>query len=1578
MKKQLLYELVRFLFRGVNIRNTMLFLATIQIAFVQFVNKKSLKMSLIKACILTFFLGGLNGLTAQTYTWVGGASSDFSTFENWSPIPSGFTTSDVFTITATGNNNNQITNSAAINCRQITIAKGVTFNAIQNITTPSSATTSVNGILNVNSGTVNSAKLYVGNGSASPGVINVNAGANLAGNNVWRLGNASAGTININGGTLTLGAAGSLTIGYSSSTTGIVNVNSGKLNVNYTSFSSLSINNTGSITIDAGSIVIPGDQTIAVQAFIDANKIKASGAALVAGKPISTKYDSESNTTIVIAGVFVNNAPVAVAEAFTVALNGTVTVLDGGKISVLANDTDVEDNALHAILVSNPTNGALTFNPDGTFSYVHNGSNTTTDSFSYKANDGNSDSNIVNVTITISHIPSPSGLSYRTPNVFTRSIYMAPLNPTVGGGTVASYSVSPALPAGLSLNTQTGVISGTPRAVSATNEYTITATNIAGSTTANLSITVNDYQGGGPNTRPMEYLDRGLVALGIKNGVFLSWRMLGSDNPDVSFNLYKNGNKINTTPILTATNYVDPTGLDSDLYKVEAILSSGKEISSEVTVWPYAPSIEPGKPNLARLEIPIPAPPGPDYFAGDMSVGDLDGDGKYELIFEWEPTTQPDNAYLEAIDLKGNSLWRISCGPNTTSNGIAFMVYDLDGDGKAEVACVTAPGTKDGLGNFLSKGPAATDDDAMIIPRISGHLMEDPAYMTVFNGLTGAEMATVNYPIPIGPRETHEATWEDNYGKRAQSIKSAVLYDKEKGPMLVFCRGIYSKIAMGAYTWNGNDLKQEWIFDSDSLAEPLKTLYRGEGNHGVTVGDVDGDGSDELMYGACAIDNNGNGLYATGRGHGDAHALGDLDPSRPGMEYFQPHENSTYGVSFRDAATGEIIWEILSPADVGRAWAADITADNPGVEISVVGDYIDNGKDDHSSVFDSKGNPLTYGYNAYYQPVYFDGDIQRELRNNTGIDDVNNGGRLLTAWHYGGNSIHSTKQDANLVADILGDWREEIVFVKSDNSAFVLFSSWIPTEHKVYTLMHDPAYRMQVATQNIGYNQPANLSYYLPNGSPKPDIRIIDNTPSTVMAVNRLAPLSDLTNADVVVFHVDFSKNVTGVNVGNFNLLATGTVAGTIAAVNAISKTSYDVTVNTISGDGTLRLDVNNAGIIDEANNAFVEGFTSGEIYTFDHTSPNITAAADVTVSSDNRSCEATNVVLGNPETSDSNNVEVATNDAPDTYPTGTTIVTWTVKDGVGNSNTATQKVIVQDTQKPSITQPVSQSFCNEGSDYVIPTLDVTDNCGVDSINYIISGATSRSGNGNDASGNFNVGVSTITWTVTDIHNNQAIVSNTVTVNSTLNASIADVYAINQTAESKNTLYVGYGPSSFTIPVTPNGGTAPYTYNWSNGQSSAAIVVSTAGTYSVIITDAIGCQTSASIDINVVNVQCGNSGNKVMICHNGQELCVSSNAVQAHLNHGDKLGSCNNTPASSIFENVTIFPNPVETALNVKVDKVYDGAELTVYDILARKVKSEPLTSAMQQITLGNLNTGAYFLHIKNGKHYTIKAIVKK
>ena len=294
--------------------------------------------------------------------------------------------------------------------------------------------------------------------------------------------------------------------------------------------------------------------------------------------------------------------------------------------------------------------------------------------------------------------------------------------------------------------------------------------------------------------RPMEYLNRAPVALEASNGVYLTWRMLGTDPADVGFNIYRNGVKVNTSPVTTSTNYEDASGTKNDSYYVETIVPNGtNEVSATISVWPLAGATRTtNKPWIARKEIPLPAAPtdeGATYVPGDMSVGDLDGDGEYELVFEWEGPVP----YLQAIDLDGNSLWRIKNGPNTTRNKLALLVYDFDGDGRAEVACKTGPGTIDGLGNYLSKGPAAFDNDADTVLRSwGGHLMEDKAYITVFNGSTGKEIATTEYWPTIGPASTMYDTWGDTHGYRAASIKAAVLHNDDLGPVMVFTPwGIY-------------------------------------------------------------------------------------------------------------------------------------------------------------------------------------------------------------------------------------------------------------------------------------------------------------------------------------------------------------------------------------------------------------------------------------------------------------------------------------------------------------------------------------------------------------------------------------------------------------------------------------------------------------------------------------------------------------------------------------------------------------------------------------------------------------------
>jgi fibronectin type 3 domain-containing protein len=222
-----------------------------------------------------------------------------------------------------------------------------------------------------------------------------------------------------------------------------------------------------------------------------------------------------------------------------------------------------------------------------------------------------------------------------------------------------------------------------------------------------------------------------------------------------------------------------------------------------------------------------------------------------------------------------------------------------------------------------------------------------------------------------------------------------------------------------------------------------------------------------------------------------------------------------------------------------------------------------------------------------------------------------------------------------------------------------------------------------------------------------------------------------------------------------------------------------------------------------------------------------------------------------------------------------------------------------------------------------------------------------------------------------------------------LTAMIPDVYALNAAVDEKNTIYVGYGPQALTLVATPSGGTTPYTYVWNGNQNTQSISASVAGTYTVTVTDSKGCQTTTSIVVKALNVQCGNAGDKVMVCHNGKEICVSSSSVQAHLNHGDKLGSCNITSVgrnnatdktliTNDDQNVTVYPNPTVSQLNIGVNEVHEGAKLELYNVIGIKLRSQDLKNTSEVMSLEGLPSGSYLLRITNGDTITVKNIVKK
>ncbi|WP_340020438.1 rhamnogalacturonan lyase [Paenibacillus sp. FSL H3-0457] len=577
----------------------------------------------------------------------------------------------------------------------------------------------------------------------------------------------------------------------------------------------------------------------------------------------------------------------------------------------------------------------------------------------------------------------------------------------------------------------------------------------------------------------MEYLDRGVVAVKTGAGVFVSWRLLGTEGSNVSFNVYRDGTKVNATPITNSTNLQDASGTSSSKYTVRAVVSGTEQAASAVaSVW-----------GNNYLSVPLSVPAGgttPDgvaytYSANDASAGDLDGDGEYELIVKWDPSNSKDNSqsgytgevFIDAYKLNGTRLWRISLGKNIRAGAhyTQFMVYDLDGDGKAEVAMKTADGTKDGTGVVI--GDASKD-----YRNSSGYVLSGPEFLTVFNGQTGKALSTVNYE----PARGNVSSWGDNYGNRVDRFLAAIAYLDGERPSLVMARGYYTRTVLVAYNWRNGQLTKQWTFDSNTSGN---SGYAGQGNHNLSVADVDGDGKDEIVYGAMAVDDNGKGLYTTGLHHGDAMHLSDLDPDRPGLEVFQVHETpSNAGVEFRDAGTGQLIWGVKTTKDIGRGMAADIDPRYKGAEVWADG-----------SLYTAKGQKLgTTLPSSTNFGIWWDGDLLRELLDSNRIDKWNYANsttmNLLTA--SGVSSNNGTKSTPNLQADLFGDWREEVVWRTNDSSALRIYTTTAVTDKRIYTLMHDPVYRLGVAWQNVAYNQPPHTGFYLGEGMstpPVPNIR---------------------------------------------------------------------------------------------------------------------------------------------------------------------------------------------------------------------------------------------------------------------------------------------------------------------------------------------------------------------------------------------------------------------------------------------------------------------------------------------------------
>lgn len=630
-----------------------------------------------------------------------------------------------------------------------------------------------------------------------------------------------------------------------------------------------------------------------------------------------------------------------------------------------------------------------------------------------------------------------------------------------------------------------------------------------------LSTTLNSA------TRQMEYLNRGLVAVKISGGVYLSWRFLGTDNPATGFNIYRNNTLITATPITTTTNYTDPSGTSSSNYQVLPVLNGVEDTIAVKTVTPWAAQYKSIQLNRPPSGITLPNKYGSTgktatgtypngqpygYSPNDCSVGDVDGDGEYEIIVKWDPSNSQDNSYygitgnvyLDAYKLDGTQLWRIDLGKNIRAGAhyTQFLVYDFDGDGLAEVICKTAPGTIDGTGNYVimnNDNPTA-DYRSLDVTQITGSKMlgtvlNGPEYLTLFDGKTGEELNTIAYNPPRGSL----SSWGDSYGNRSDRFLACVAYLDGVHPSVVMCRGYYAKTTLAAYDVQDKKLVQRWFYDSGTTAG---VGAYGQGNHNLSVADVDADGKDEIIYGACTIDDNGTLLYRTGLGHGDAMHVSDMDPDNPGLEVWVVHEETSaaYGYELHDAKTGTILWGTNTASDNGRGMAGDIDARYPGFEMwSSAG----------SGVYSCKGIKISNSKPSTNFRVYWDGDLQDELLDGVKITKWTGNGTSTLLTGSGVSSCNSTKATPNLSADILGDWREEVILWEtSDSSKIRIYTTIEPTTHRLFTPMHDPVYRLGIAWQNVAYNQPPHLGLYIGDGLAnvtQPDIEMIKYNGNSTM-----------------------------------------------------------------------------------------------------------------------------------------------------------------------------------------------------------------------------------------------------------------------------------------------------------------------------------------------------------------------------------------------------------------------------------------------------------------------------------------------
>lgn len=631
--------------------------------------------------------------------------------------------------------------------------------------------------------------------------------------------------------------------------------------------------------------------------------------------------------------------------------------------------------------------------------------------------------------------------------------------------------------------------------------------------------------------------------------LLISWRMLPGDDSSTSFDLWRkigNGkpSKTNAFRAITSTSYspaISSVKGDNTFYLTYHTTSLTFDASAVLDSFTMKQTQIDNK--LPYISIPLKTTEDVDanadivYYANDCSVGDLDGDGVMDIVVKrimghksnnntdegtGAADTDPNVRHtiiFDAYKLDGTLLWRIKSGPNIIQgNSVNFGVADLDGDGKCEFVTKTSEGTVFGDGAEI----ADTDGDGKTDYRSvwpAGHYQGDgpngyggPEFFSVCDGLTGKELARADFitrgkegetPAEMAANwEANDWTWDPRTKKYpwklANSLRLGIASFDGHNNQIFLGRGVYGRTVVEGWNYSDGKLTRMWKFDSSESGGntrnkdgKLNSSYAAQGNHAFNVADLDGDGNDEVMYGSCAFDDDGAGLWTTGLGHGDANHVGKFIADRDGLQMWHCLENGKTMAALHDAKDGRTLWSMAGSGDndTGRCLIADIDPSNKGYEIWWAG----------SNAYTIDGRDLGYKPSSCNMAIWFDGTLSRQLINEGIIDSPKNG-RAFTMYRYDMSFNNGTKSNPGWYGDMLGDWREEVIVPSGDKlSDLKLFTTWYPTEFSIPWLMLDHTYKMQCIQQQQGYNQPTHTGFYFGSNQTNAELveRMISANPET-------------------------------------------------------------------------------------------------------------------------------------------------------------------------------------------------------------------------------------------------------------------------------------------------------------------------------------------------------------------------------------------------------------------------------------------------------------------------------------------------